>query len=165
MSFPKKILPLLVGLLLIGSTAFAQKNKQQKKTGDVTNKELKEFSHVAKKAQQINMQLKQQAQKEINESNLSQQRYSQIAMSKMNPKADTLNLSSQEESEYQKLHGKLTSLQKQMQSELKTEVKKEGLTWQRFQKIAMALRQDKDLQQRFRKIRMQQMKSDSSGNG
>lgn len=96
---------------------------------------------------------------------MSQQRYREIAISKMNPKTDTLTLTKQEKSEYQKLHSKLTALQKKMQSKLKSEVKKEGLTWERFQQIAMALRKNKKLQKRFRKIMMQQMNSDGSNSG
>lgn len=166
MTLIKKGIPLLIGVLLIANITCAQENKQDT-TKKVTNKELKSFSHVAVKAQKINRQFKREAMKNIQKSNLSMQRYRTIAMSKMNPQksSDTLSISKKEKKEYQKLHAKLSSLQKDMQTKLKEEVQKEGLTLARFRQIAMKVRQDKELQQKVRKLVMQQMKSGKSDGG
>jgi hypothetical protein len=159
MSFFKKVLPIIVGFLLIGSAAYAQKNKQSTPK-KVSNKELKEFGQAFAAMQKINMKTKPKAEKMIQQSGLTKQRYVRIRMSKMNSKgADTLHVSKKEQKEYQKLQPKLSKLQHKAQAELMASVKKQGLTFQRFQQIAMQIRQSKDLQQRFQKMRMKEMKS------
>jgi cell division protein FtsX len=162
MTFFKKAPPLFIGILLVGTTAFAQKDKQNKPQ-KVSKKELTEFAKAAPGIQKISMEFKQQAQSLFKNSDLSQQQYQQIRMSKANPQmSDSVKITKKEKKVYEKLQPKIDNLQQKMQGELKTEVKKQGLEWKRFQQIAMALRQSKDLQQRSQKIRMQQMQSDST---
>lgn len=159
MTFLKRALPILIGFLLIGSVAYAQKNKQDT-SNDVSNKELKEFGHAFEAMQKINMKAKPKAQKMIQQSGLTKQRYIQIRMSKMNSKgADTLHVTKKEQKEYQKLQPKLTKLQHKAQAKLMASVKQQGLTFKRFQQIAMEIRQNKQLQQKFQKMMMKQMKS------
>lgn len=163
MAFIKKGLPVLVGLLLIGSTAFAQKNEQDT-TKNVSKKEIKKFARAFVDMQNINMKFKREARKQIKKSGLSQQRYRQIVMSKKNPKTDTVSLTKEEQTKYQKLHGKLVTLSKKMQKQLKANIEKEGLSWQRFQQIAIQARQDQELRTKIQKMVLQESQSGSGSN-
>jgi hypothetical protein len=166
----KRVLFITAGLIFITSATFAQKNKvppqqqNQPSSKDVSNKELKEFANTAAKVQQINRKSREKMRKIVKKHGLDLQQFQKIAMSKKNPKmADSLHVTKEEQKKYDKIQPELTELQQKALKEFKQDIKDNGLTQKRFREIAMAMRSDKKLQQRFQKVRQQQMKSDSSG--
>jgi hypothetical protein len=174
----KRALFITAGLIFISSATFAQKkNPQQQQppqqqqqpqnqvtSKDVSNKELKEFATTAKKVQKINRDSQQKLQKIVKKHGLNLQQFRKIAMSKKNPKmADSLHITKEEQKKYEKIQPELTKLQQKALNKFKKDIKDNGLTQKRFREIAMAMQSDKELQQRFQKMKMKQMKKSNGG--
>jgi hypothetical protein len=163
MTFFKRTFPLILGFMLMAGAVFGQKQKTDT-AKKVSEKELHEFGRAYSDMQQINLKFRQKANKVFKKSGLSPKRYLAIKKSKANPKAaDTLNITKKEQKEYKKVDSKVRATQQKMVTSLKSDVKKRGLTWNRFQEIAMEMRTDKNLRQRYQKMKLKEMKSDTTG--
>lgn len=77
--------------------------------------------------------------------------------------ADSLHITKEEQKKYEKIQPELTKLQQKALNKFKKDIKDNGLTQKRFREIAMAMQSDKELQQRFQKMKMKQMKKSNGG--
>ena len=158
-TFKKDIIALaLTGALIGGAnfTANAQSVKadattQTQKT--VTTAELTKFADAFQKVQAENQVAQQQMMSVIEEKGLDVKRFNEIQKSKMNPEAEVV--ATEEEL---KMHTEvLTELEKmrpQLEAKMEAIIKENGLTMDRYKAVAVALQNDKELQQKFQGIMM-----------
>jgi hypothetical protein len=119
---------------------------------DVSDKELETFVELSKEVVPIQKEMQEKQRKSIEESSLTRKRYRQIMMAMQQKKS--ANMSEKERSEVQKLQKEQREQMKEMRTKIRKKVEEaEGMSWQRFNKIAQALGQDQELKQRFQKLR------------
>ena len=162
MNFFKKTVPLMLGLLLMAGSAFAQGQQMQQmqnaQADSVSDKELKNFVDAAQELQTIQQNIQSEVQQMVQEEDMTFQRFQQIIMSKQNPQmAKKVQVTDEEEAVIKEMQPKLQKIQQEANQKQMTVIQDNGLTPQRFQQIAQAVQSDPQMMQRF-----QQMSADSA---
>ena len=162
MNFFKKTVPLMLGLLLMAGSAFAQGQQMQQmqnaQADSVSDKELKKFVDAAQELQTIQQNIQSEVQQMVQEEDMTFQRFQQIIMSKQNPQmAKKVQVTDEEEAVIKEMQPKLQKIQQEANQKQMTVIQDNGLTPQRFQQIAQAVQSDPQMMQRF-----QQMSADSA---
>ncbi len=137
-----------------------QMNKQSSQT-DVSDEELEKFSKVMKSVQQLRQKQMPKMRQALKDAGLTMKEYRSIqrkmggsqggAMQGSNSK-DTKEPSKEQKQKYQKAQKKIRSIQKSMKQKMGKRIKENGLTRARFEEISKAVRADKELQQKLRKM-------------
>jgi hypothetical protein len=146
-------------LVFTGSAVFAQQNQMQQKNQmqmqqqqqvniDVSDAELEKFASAAQMVKQENQKADMEMQKAIQDEGLSVQKFQQIARSQQNPNAET-NATENDMQSFEAVNKQLQKIQAETRDKIETQIQEEGLTLQRYQKILMAIQQDRELQQRL----------------
>lgn len=162
MNFFKKTVPLMLGMLLMAGSAFAQGQQMQQmqnaQADSVSDKELKKFVDAAQELQTIQQNIQSEVQQMVQEEDMTFQRFQQIIMSKQNPQmAKKVQVTDEEEAVIKEMQPKLQKIQQEANQKQMTVIQDNGLTPQRFQQIAQAVQSDPQMMQRF-----QQMSADSA---
>lgn len=162
MNFFKKTVPLMLGMLLMAGSAFAQGQQMQQmqnaQADSVSDKELKKFVETAEDIRSIRQDVQSELQQMVQEEDMTFQRFQQIMMSKQNPQmAKKVQVTDEEEAVIKEMQPKLAKIQQQANQKQMTAIQDNGLTPQRFQQIAQAVQSDPQMMQRF-----QQMSADSA---
>lgn len=166
MNFIKKFSPLVLGFMLMASAALAQNQQSQpvQPAEEVTDQEVQQLVLLAMESQTIQRDVNMQMQKAINaEENINMQRFQLIQQSKRNPQlADSIKVSEEEKAAIKNLQPKLEKISVKAQNKMKKVLDENELTEQRLKEIQLALRSDKELQQRFQKEMIKQQKEKNS---
>lgn len=162
MNFFKKTVPLMLGMLLMAGTAFAQGQQMQQmqnaQADSVSDQELEKFVETAQDLRSIQQDVQTEVQQMVKEEEMSFQRFQQIMMSKQNPQmAQKVQVTDEEEAVIKEMQPKLQQIQQQANQKQIAAIQDNGLTPQRFQQIAQAVQSDPQVMQRF-----QQMSADSA---
>lgn len=138
---------------------------------EVSQKEMKTFVKVASEVQKLQQKANTKMQSALEEEGLSMKEYRSM-MRRANPRAGAGQqqgragspepLTEEEKQQLEDARASIMEVQKGMQQKMKTKLDEEGMKPQRFRQIAMALRKDQDLQQRFRKLQ-QERSGDQDG--
>ena len=98
----------------------------------------------------------------IKDEGLELQRFNEIQEAKMNPQA-SVEASDEELKKHAAVIGELEKMQPELEAKMETIIEENGLTLDRYKAVAMALQQDKSLQQKFQGIMMKRQKSGQQG--
>lgn len=153
MSVSKKIKGLLIMFVMMGSVAsFAQTTKA---ADDVSDKELDQFVQSYKDVQAANQEAQQDMMKMIEDEGLDVQRFQTIQQASTDPSKE-VDATKEEMDSHKKITSKMQAMQPELEKKMEGIIKKDGLTMDRYQAIAMAIQKDKDLQQKVQSKMMAQ---------
>jgi hypothetical protein len=133
--------------------------KNQVNPDSITDEELKTFAEGMQKAQQIRMQAQADVKKMVEDEGLSYKRFRQIMMSKQSKKMKgKVDMTDEEKKQMKNLRPKIQSANKDARKKMMNAIESTGMSRQRFQEIGKALRQNKGLVKRFKKIQRNMQK-------
>ncbi|MGO4911341.1 DUF4168 domain-containing protein [Leeuwenhoekiella sp. W20_SRS_FM14] len=164
-TFKKDIIALALTGALIGGvnfTARAQVAPSQSTTqtqSEITNAELTKFADAFIEVQEENKVAQQEVMGIIKNNGLEVDRFNEIQKSKMDPKA-TVDASKEELEQHAAVITEIKSMQPKLESKMFAIIKDHGLTMETYKAVAVALQNDKALQQKFQEI---MMKSQTKG--
>src|SRR6056297_1753714 len=141
MNFFKKTVPVVLGILLMAGSAFAQGQQMQQmqnaQADSVSDKELEKFVETAQDLRSIQENIQSEVQGMVQEEDMTFQRFQQIMMSKQNPQmAKKVEVTDDEEAVIKELQPKLQKIQQEANQKQMSAIQENGLTPQRFQQIA-----------------------------
>lgn len=132
-----------------------QRRQGPKPAENVKKKELKKFISINQEMRKMQMESQKDMQKAITDQGLTTKRYSKIARAQRDTSID-VDPSKKEMQKMQQASNEMQKIQMDMNEKSKKIIQDEGLTPTRYQQIGMALRQDQQLQQRYKKMMQQQ---------
>ncbi len=133
--------------------------KNQVNPDSITDEELKTFAEGMQKAQQIRMEAQANVKKMVEDEGLSYKRFRQIMMSKGSKKMKgKVDMTDEEQKQMKNLQPKIQSANKEARKKMMNAIETTGMSQQRFQEIGKALRQNKGLAKRFKKIQRNMQK-------
>lgn len=119
----------------------------------VSQEELKKFASTIKKLLVINQQMESQMVQAVQNTGLSEQRFSEIHQSKKNPaQKPAPQVTPKEEQSYSQAVAQLTQIQKDAQTKMDQAVQSEGLGTERFNQIFSVVQKNPGLKQELRKL-------------
>ncbi len=137
--------------------------QQQSVNIDVSDKELKKFAKVAQKVQGVQQGAQQEMIDSVKSTGLTLDEYNKIASQQRGQgrpgggsSSDTMDVSDKKKAQFEEANQKISDMQSGVRDQVNKTIEDAGMDPERFQKIGRALRSDKELQQRFQKIRQQQ---------
>lgn len=149
-----KVKNLLSSLFLIialgGATLHAQNTQMptQQKV-EVNDAELTKFAEAFQKMRVANQEAQMKMMQIIKDKGMELQRFNEIHQAKQSPDKD-VDMTSDEEENYKAIVAEFQALQPTFQKRMEDIISESGLSMQRYQQLAMALRTDQDLQQRLK---------------
>lgn len=154
MKLLKYITPFVLGfLIMIGSVSGQGQQMQRSQPDSITKEELKKFAEISNEAKKIQKETREKVDSMLSEVEMDMKRFQQIMMSKRNPKkADTLNITKEEQQTIKELQPKLMKMQQESQRKFVAIIQDNGLKPQRFQQIMQAVRTDPQVMKRFQRL-------------
>lgn len=156
MKFSKAVKALLFTLLLSTTAISAQQMQmpQVQPADSVSDAELKKFVDVAMDLQGIRVEADSLVGDRLEEEGMTQQRFRQIMMAQQNPN-QSVELTTEEEETVASMQSFLQEVSMTAQQQQMKAIQQSELSQQRFQSIAAALQQDRDLAMRFQQMAAQ----------
>lgn len=133
----------------------AQQGQDQGQDVDVDDDELEQFANVFQDVQKINQDAQDKMIKKIEDQGLDVERYQELRSADSNPDSD-VDASDEELEKKEKIDDAIEDMEPKLQKEQTDIIEKSDMDMDRYQEIAMALRSDQDLQQKFQSILMEQ---------
>lgn len=131
--------------------------KEQNTPESFTEEQLQKFAQATMDVQQVQMKYQQNMMTVIKEEGMDPQRFSEISQGQQNPEAtEESDISDEEMKIYQKVVEKMQSQQESMNEEMQQAITDNGLDMQQYQKMAMSIQQDPEMQQKVRAIMQEQ---------
>lgn len=146
MSTTKKITGLLLFFVLLGSNVFAQEKEQK-----VTNNELTTFASVFEKLQAANEEAQQKMVLVVENEGLEMKRFNEIHVAFVNSNMES-NATKEELQKHKNAMEKIQKMQTELQLKMDGIVKKSGLSTKKYQRIALALKDNTALRDRYKKL-------------
>lgn len=154
----KKIAGLLFAFALFGSASvFAQTQQmpqqpqQQAVEVDVSDEELSKFADAYQKIRMVNQEAQQEMAKKVEESGFDIQRFNEIHQASLDPNAE-VEVTEEEKTKHEEVVAEIEGMQGEFQEEMESAISEQGLEIERYEKIAMALQTDTELQQRLQQL-------------
>ncbi|PKD20881.1 hypothetical protein APR41_12650 [Salegentibacter salinarum] len=153
----KKIAGLLFAFALLGSASvFAQtqqlpQQQQQAVEVDVSDEELSKFADAYQKIRMVNQQAQQEMAKKVEDSGFDIQRFNEIHQASLDPNTE-VDATEEEMTKHKEVVTEIEGMQGEFQKEMESAISEEGLDVARYEKIAMALQTDTELQQRLQQL-------------
>lgn len=120
---------------------------------DVSDEELKTFVEVSIEVLPMQKKMRQDQRKAIEESSLSMRRYQEIMKAMKSRRGGKPDMTQKEQKEVKEIRKKGKEGMDTLRAKTREVVENtEGITWERFNKIAGALNKDQQLKQRFDKL-------------
>ncbi|MGM0587049.1 MAG: DUF4168 domain-containing protein [Bacteroidota bacterium] len=148
-------LSLFAFLLIAVSPALAQQQQmpQPVDPDEISDQELQTFVNTSNDIRQLQQESNQKVKKKVEAEGMAFDRFQKIMMSKQNPQqAGEVEVSSEEEKTIENLQSDLMQIQQQTRQGMMEKIQDSDLSMQRFQQIAMTIRQNPDLMQRAQKL-------------
>lgn len=151
----KKFINLIFFLALMGTApvfAQAQPNMapQQQKI-DVSDAELSKFADIYQKMRMMNQKAQQKMIQVVQEEGMDVKRFNEVHLALTQGKKD-VNVTDEEKETHKVVMDKLEGMQAGFQKQMEDIITGQGLSVERYQQLAMALRSDSELQQRLQKL-------------
>ncbi|UZH54203.1 DUF4168 domain-containing protein [Salinimicrobium tongyeongense] len=150
-----KLAGALMFFLIMGSTAaFAQEQQapaQQEQSAEVSDAELTKFVQALQGVQQVAMEAQQKMMQLVQDEGMDFARFNEIHQASVNPEAE-VEATSEEKETHKKIIAEFESMQEGLQQQLEEHIKKQGLTMERYEQIAMQVQTDMQLQQRIQQM-------------
>ncbi|WBL24603.1 DUF4168 domain-containing protein [Zunongwangia sp. HGR-M22] len=154
----KKIAGLLFAFaLMAGTAAVAQTpamQQQQEVNVDVSDAELSKFAKAYQGLRMMNQQVNQKMMKTVQDGGMEVQRFNEIHQASQDPNKE-VEASEEELEQHAAILSEIEGMQGEFQKKMETTIKDQGLTVERYQKLAMALQSDQELQSRLQKMMQQ----------
>lgn len=153
----KKIAGLLFAFALLGSASvFAQtqqlpQQQQQAVEVDVSDDELSKFADAYQKIRMVNQQAQKEMAKKVEDSGFDIQRFNKIHQASLDPNTE-VDATEEEMTKHKEVVTEIEGMQGEFQKEMESAISEEGLDVARYEKIAMALQTDTELQQRLQQL-------------
>lgn len=149
----KKLFSSLLFVLAIGTASVTAQNTpmpQQEKI-EVSDAELTKFAEVFQKMRMMNQEVQKEMMAVVQGEDLELQRFNEIHQANMDPNKE-VETTDEEDKKYKAIVAELEVMQPEFQKKMQKVVEDSGLSMQRYQQLAMALRSDAELQQRLQNI-------------
>ena len=158
----KKIASFLFFFAVVGSaTVFAQtapqqmpQQQQQQEKVDVSDDELSKFANAYQGITVVNQEAQQKMVAVVEEGGFDIQRFNEIHQASLDPNQE-VEVTSEEETKHKEVVTKIEGMQGEFQKDMENIIEKEGLDIERYEKLAMALQSDTELQQRLQQMMQQ----------
>ncbi len=157
MSKMKKLTSLVVFILICGSIALAQteremqqqmQRQQMQQQTDVSDDELKQFAGVYQRMQVINQQSQQKMIKTVEQNGLTVDRFNELQQAVQNPEQEA-SASPEETEKMEKTRQELGAIQTESQQKMQEVIEEEGLSQERYQEISVAIQTNPEVEQRL----------------
>ncbi|WP_318308854.1 DUF4168 domain-containing protein [Flagellimonas crocea] len=149
MRFLNPFKTLVVCIATIGACAFSHVNAQEQL--EVSDAELNKIATAFPDIQQVNMEAQQKVMKTVEESGFEPNRFNELYQAAASPEK-TMDVSDEEKERFGKLMNEIQQMQVGFTQQIEKIISDEGMTLDRYQKIAMALQRDTELQNRLRTL-------------
>ncbi|MBZ9630245.1 DUF4168 domain-containing protein [Salegentibacter sp. LM13S] len=152
----KKIAGLLFAFALgtagvVAQTQQLPQQQQQTVEVDVSDEELSNFADAYQKIRMVNQQAQQEMAKKVEDSGFDIQRFNEIHQASLDPNAE-VDVTEEEKTKHAEVVAEIEGMQGEFQKEMESAISEEGLDVARYEKIAMALQTDTELQQRLQQL-------------
>ena len=153
----KKIAGLLFAFALFSTAGvFAQtqqlpQQQQQAVTVDVSDEELAKFADAYQRIRMVNQKAQQQMVKKVEDGGFDVKRFNEIHQASLDPNTES-DATAEEKKKHKAVIAEIESMQGKFQKEMEGAIEEQGLEVARYEKIAMALQTDTELQQRLQKL-------------
>lgn len=149
----KRVISSLFLVLALGVASANAQNTQmpQQQEVEVSDNELAKFAEAFQKMRVANQKAQMKMMEIIKEKGMELQRFNEIHQAKQNPDSD-VDMTAEEEEQYKKIVAEFEALQPTFQKRMQDIISESGLSMERYQQLAMALRTDQELQQRLREM-------------
>jgi hypothetical protein len=135
----------------VSQTVPVKEGKQgQAQNIEVSDGELETFIKVSTELQQMQMKSRQKMGKIIKDNGMEMKRYQEINRAKQ--QGQEIEMTEKEEKAYAAIQKEMQKEGKGMQRKMQKILQKHEMKRQRFMQISKALRTDKELQNRFKKV-------------
>ena len=155
----KNVLSLFVVSFLFINAAVSQvpqtqQQGQQNIDIEVSDEELETFIKVSGELQGMNMEMRQKMGQIVKDNGMEMQRFQEIARGKQ--QGQDVETTKEEEKAYTAIQKEMQQESKKMNTKMQEILDNYSMDRKRFMNISKALRQDKELQNRFQKVQQQQ---------
>lgn len=155
----KNVLSLFVVSFLFINAAVSQvpqgqQQGQQKVDIEVSDEELKTFIKVSGELNTMRMEMRQKMNQIVKDNGMKMKRYQEIARGKQ--KGQEVETTKEEKKAYSAIQKEMQQEGKKLDKKMQKVLDDHSMERKRFQNISRALRQDKELQNRFQKIQQKQ---------
>ncbi len=146
----KNLVSSLLLILALGVVSVKAQNTQlpQQQKVEVNDAELTKFAEAFQKMRMANQEAQMKMMKIIKDQGMELQRFNEIHQAKQNPDSD-VETTSDEQEKYKAIVAELQALQPTFQKKMQDIISESGISMERYQQLAMALRTDQELQQRL----------------
>lgn len=149
MKFSKSFKTFLVCFVTAGIGAFSQVNAQEQV--DVSDAELDKIASAYQGIQKVNMEAQQKVMKTVEESGFEANRFNELYQASTTPEK-AVDASDDEKEKFGEVMNQIQQMQVGFQKQIEEVIVEEGISMDRYQKIAMALQTDTELQQRLQSV-------------
>ncbi|MDF0706016.1 DUF4168 domain-containing protein [Flagellimonas okinawensis] len=140
-------------IAMLGVCAFAQINAQEQV--EVSDAELNKIASAFPDIQKVNMEAQQKVMQTVKDSGFEPNRFNQMYQAAASPEK-TVDASDEEKERFGKLMNQIQQMQMGFTQQIEEIIGNQGLSMERYQKIAMALQTDAELQGRLKTALEQQ---------
>ncbi|AVR47455.1 hypothetical protein C7S20_11830 [Christiangramia fulva] len=149
----KNVVSSLLLILAMGIMPGNAQNTQmpQQQKVEVNDAELAKFAEAFQKMRLANQEAQQKMMQIIQEKGMELQRFNEVHQAQQNPDSD-VKMTADEKEKYKEIVAEFQALQPSFQKRMEDIISESGLTVDRYQELAMALRSDQELQQRLKDI-------------
>jgi len=153
----KKIAGLLFAFALGSANVMAQtpqqmpQQQQQAVEVDVSDEELSKFADAYQRIRMVNQKAQQEMAKKVEDSGFDIQRFNEIHQASLDPNTE-VDATADEKKKHKEVVAEIESMQGEFQQEMESAISEQGLEVARYEKIAMALQTDTELQQRLQQL-------------
>ncbi|SFU34466.1 protein of unknown function [Pustulibacterium marinum] len=123
----------------------------QTENTNVTDSDLQKFADIFMEVQTENQNVQQEMVKVIKENGLEPQRFQEIQKAQMDPNT-TAEVTDEETKSYEAVMSVLMEMQPKFEAKMQKIVTDNGLTLERYQKVATVIQTDTALQQKLQNI-------------
>jgi len=128
-----------------------QKKMQNQEKQQISDSTLQQFAGALKVVQAMNKDVQKEMGETVTEAGMEVERYQEIALASQNPDAE-VDMTAEEQQKVKQINQDLQQLQMKVQTEMQSEITKQGLTVERYQELVTIIQSDPALMQRFQQI-------------
>ncbi|MDT0642918.1 DUF4168 domain-containing protein [Zunongwangia sp. F363] len=148
----KGLLMAMCMLFTIGAFAQTQPMPQQQKVEvDVDDSELANFAEAYQEIRMINQQAQQKMMAVVKDEGLEIQQFNKMYQASMNPNTE-MEATAEQKEKYESAVETIEGMQGQFQDQMENAISEKGFTMERYEKLAMALQTDQEMQQRLQEM-------------
>lgn len=138
--------------------------EQQSAETDVSDEELKKFAGIMQELQQLRQKQMPKMRQAIKDAGLTMKKYRSLqrkmgkgqGMGQTKSSKDEEEVSDEDKEKYQEAKEKVQKVQQGMKQKMSETIQENGMKQQRFREISNAVRSDKELEKRLRKMQQDQ---------